>query len=151
MAMEWCTNGQGTPQNWLDWKLLKAYSNSNFIPLHPIPFHSFSSSNSNFDHSCLKCHSSQTSWPIFMQLVPITCICQALYDAYQKIENRSRKVELLSVEVLFVLSAPHIFPLPAPPAPLLPSRFIDRIPGSGFLVLSWNIIYITDFTYISHF
>ena len=48
-------------------------------------------SHSNFGHLSKKCQSSQTSWPIFMRLVSITCLLQDLYDACQKIKNRSRK------------------------------------------------------------
>ena len=38
-----------------------------FIPFYPIPFHSYSTSDSNFDHLSSKCHSSQRSRPIFVQ------------------------------------------------------------------------------------
>ena len=40
-------------------------------------------SHSNFDHLSTKCHSSQTNWLIFMQLVAFSCIFEALYDSCQ--------------------------------------------------------------------
>ena len=40
-------------------------------------------SHSNFDHLSTKCHSSQTNWLIFMQLVAFACIFEALYDSCQ--------------------------------------------------------------------
>ena len=62
-----------------------------FIPFYPIPFHSYSTSNSNFDHLSLKCHSSQTNRPILMCFVSIACNFQALYDTYKKNQKSSKK------------------------------------------------------------
>ena len=62
-----------------------------FIPFYPIPFHSYSTSDSNFDHLSLNCHSSQTNKPILMCLASIACMFQALYDTYQKNQKLNKK------------------------------------------------------------
>ena len=49
----------------------------------------------NFDLLSLKCHNSQTSVLIFMRLVSVACIFEALHDTYQKIKNRSRKSQVM--------------------------------------------------------
>ena len=96
--------------------VLKACSNSNsisspfhFIPFHPIPFYSHATSHSNSDHLSLKCHSSQTNWPILMRLASITCIFQALlYDTCRDIQNRSINCWITrSRRYLKLLSVPH--------------------------------------------
>ena len=49
----------------------------------------------NFGNLSKKCHSSQTSWLIFVRLVAFTCIFEALHDSCQKIKNRSRKSRVM--------------------------------------------------------
>ena len=117
MAMDCCTNGQGTPQTWTWFKttagLFQFYFFPCFIPSHPVPFHSDSYSDSNH---FLKCHSSQTSWPIFMPLVAIACIFRALYDTCKEIKNRSRKSWAMACRSTITFYLHHtVFTLPPPP------------------------------------